>query len=180
MTIALHCANSSGFLKDPSYFWIHLDIKVAFLSSLFMPSLDSCIDPIIKWLANQGINDVSNVLTRQLLQLGFHHRQRGHYIVILPGEIHQVMNGQPFKLRNNDMLDVLRFDHFSIPVHQVLHMPNCHCFKARQVGTDIMGQKTIYFPFPRVLGSECLSRHIRERLVGRVDLLPLLCGSNVI
>ena len=180
MTIALHCANSSGFLKDPSYFRIHLDIEVAFLSSLFMSSLYSYINPIIKRLANQGINDVGYVLTRQLLQLGFHHRQRGEYIVVLPGEIHQVMNGQPFKLRNNDMLDVLRFDHFSIPVHQVLHMPNCHCFKARQVGTDIMGQKAIHFPFSRVLGSECLSRHIRERLAGRVDLLPLLCGSNVI
>ena len=78
------------------------------------------------------------------------------------------------------MLDILRFYHPSISVHQVLHMPNCHGFKARQVGTDIMRQETINFSFPRVLGSKCLSRHILKRWVSRVDLLPLLCGTKVI
>lgn len=96
------------------------------------------------------------------------------------GEIHQVMNSQPFKLGNYDMLDILRFYHPSISVHQVLHMPNCHGFKARQVGTDIVRQEAIHLTFARVLGSECLSRHILKGWVGSVDLLPLLCGTKVV
>ena len=88
MTIALNSTDCSGFLENPSYFWIHLYIKVAFLSSLFMPSLNSRIDPIIKWLANQGVNDIGYILAWQLLKLDFNHWQSSHNIIILHGEIH--------------------------------------------------------------------------------------------
>ena len=73
MTIALNSTDCDGFLENPSYFRIHLYIKVALLSSLFMPSLNSRIDPIIKRLANQGVNDIGYILAWQLLQLNLHH-----------------------------------------------------------------------------------------------------------
>ena len=63
----IHGTNSGGLLKDSCDLRIHLDIEVVLLSTFFMPCLNTLINPITKWLADDGIDDVSNVLAWQLL-----------------------------------------------------------------------------------------------------------------
>ena len=92
MAISFNGAHSSRFSKDSSNFWIHLDVEVSFLSSLSVPLIDSVIDPICERPANNGIDNVGDVLPRELVHLHLGHRERHHHIFIGLGELQEVFN----------------------------------------------------------------------------------------
>ena len=174
MALPIHGADGGGLLEDPSDLRIHLNIQVVHLSPLFMPLIDPGINPIGERLANNGVNYVGDILARQLLKLGLHHRQRRQHICILPGKLHQVLDGKAFELWYDDMLDVLGLEHFSIPIHQIFHMPYRHGLEAGKIRPDIVGEESVHFPLACEFGSKCLGRDIGERGLGCLNLLALL------
>ena len=61
---SLHGANGSAFPKDASYLRVHLDIHTSFLSPLLVSSVDSIVNPLIEDFADEGADDVGNILAR--------------------------------------------------------------------------------------------------------------------
>ena len=92
----------------------------------------------------------------------------------------QVLDGQAFKLRYDDMLDVLTFQHLSIAIDQVLHVPHGHGFEAAQICTNVMGEEAVGLTFAGVLGSELLCGHHLELSRSRIDLVDLFLTINVV
>ena len=63
---ALHGAHGGALLKDAGDLWIHLDVEVALFGPLLVSGIDSLVDPFVKWLTNEGADDVGDVLAGSL------------------------------------------------------------------------------------------------------------------
>ena len=61
---ALHGAHGGARLEDAGDLWIHLDVEVALFGPLLVSGIDSLVDPFVKWLTNEGADDVGDVLAR--------------------------------------------------------------------------------------------------------------------
>ena len=180
MASAIHRADGSGLLEDPGNLRVHLDVKVALECPLFVPLIDPCINPIRKGLSNNCVNDVGNILAWQLLELSLNQRQGSQNIRVPHGKFHNMFDCQPFKLRNNDMLYVLRFYHPSASIDQIFHVPYGHGFKAGKVGPNIMCKETVNLTFTSVLGTKLLGGHQLKLLRSRIDLVDLTLAIKVI
>ena len=71
---AIHGADGGGLLKDSGDFWVHLDVQIVLHGPLLVPLVDSGINPIGEGLADDGEDDIGDVLSRQLLQFRLHQR----------------------------------------------------------------------------------------------------------
>ena len=59
--------------------WVHVDGEVLLRHDLVVPGLDGTVDPVPEWLANDGVDDVGQVASGQLLYLSRLDRQRQCY-----------------------------------------------------------------------------------------------------
>lgn len=89
---ALHGANSSARLEDSGDLRVHLYVEIALLCPLLVSGINSFIDPFIKWLTHKGADNVSNVLTGQLVDLCLHQGQGGDYLIVWAGELQEVLD----------------------------------------------------------------------------------------
>ena len=96
-------------MEDSSYLRIHRDHVVAFECDPLVTAVDLCIHPVLEVLSHDGVDDICQITTTELLDL-FAGRQGTLNISIILGEIEDVLDGQAFELRNIYHLDVVAVD----------------------------------------------------------------------
>ena len=79
-------------MEDSSYLRIHGDHVVALECNPLVTAVDLCIDPVLKVLPHDGVDDICQVGTTELLDL-FAGRQGPLNISIVLGEIEYVLDG---------------------------------------------------------------------------------------
>ena len=79
-------------MEDPRNVWIHGDHVVALECNPLVTAVDLCIDPVLEILSHDGVDNIGQVGTTELLDL-FAGRQGPLNISIVLGEIEDVLDG---------------------------------------------------------------------------------------
>ena len=89
----------SGLVENCCNLRIHLDHVVALHSNPLVTSVDLGIDPVLKVLTDDGIDDVCQVGPAELLYL-LAGRQGPFYLLVVLSKVEDVLDGEPLELRN--------------------------------------------------------------------------------
>jgi hypothetical protein len=122
---------------------IHLDHVVALHSNPLVTSVDLGIDPVLKVLTDDGIDDVCQVGPAELLYL-LAGRQGPFYLLVVLSEVEDVLDGQALKLGNYDDLHIVAGDDALHPHCKVSKVPDGHRLIAGEVRTDLGGEEPIH------------------------------------
>ena len=90
--------------------WIHIDGEVLVLDDLGVTLVDLAVDPLFEDGTNDGVDNVGDVLPRQLLHLTLLRRQRPRHIWPVPGVVQHGLGGEAFEVGNLDGLNLRGFD----------------------------------------------------------------------
>ena len=83
--------DGSRLMEDSSYLRIHGNHVIALESNPLVSTVDLCIDPVLEILTHDGIDNIGQVGTTELLDL-FAWRQSTLYISIVLGKIEYVLD----------------------------------------------------------------------------------------
>ena len=86
---------------------VHLDEEVLLGLYLFIPLHHFSINPVLKWMADKGVNDIGNILPMKLLDLFWLIWESPGDLWIALGELQHLFHLQLIKLGNVNMLGVL-------------------------------------------------------------------------
>ena len=119
-----------GLVENSCNLGVHLDHVVAFDCNPLIASVDLGVDPIGEVLSNNSVNNVAQIRPAEFGDfLGW--RKSPFDLLVVLGEIEDVLNGQAFKLRNDDDLDVITWDDALYPHGEVPKVPDGHRLVAR-------------------------------------------------
>ena len=96
-------------MEDSCYLRIHGDHVVALECNPLVSAVDLRIDPVLKVLPHDGVDDICQVATTELLDL-FAGRQCPLNISIVLSEVEDVLDGEALELRNINDFHVVTVD----------------------------------------------------------------------
>jgi len=146
--------NSATRIENCVDFWVHLNL-IFFLSSKLMPGIDNSINPLLKWSANFGINDISYVLPRQRLPFSCNCWKACHHRWPCCSVIKHALNLQALEVGYGYVPHVSIFDPGLLTGCKLLHVIYSHCIIFGQVSTAVMCQEAIHLSLALEFGSEC-------------------------
>ena len=130
-------------MEDSSYLRIHRDHVVAFECDPLVTAVDLCIDPVLKVLPHDGVDDICQVGTTKLLDL-FAGRQCPLNISIVLSEVEDVLDGEALELRNIYDFDVVAVDDGLDSHGEISQVPYGDGFIAWQVCSDLRREETVH------------------------------------
>ena len=101
--------NGCRLMEDSCYLRIHGDHVVALECNPLVSAVDLRIDPVLKVLPHDGVDDICQVATTELLDL-FAGRQCPLNISIVLSEVEDVLDGEALELRNINDFHVVTVD----------------------------------------------------------------------
>ena len=96
-------------LKGCSNIWVHIYEEALFILDLLVSLSDPFSYPLIKVSAHQRVDHVDNELSRELGHLLWW-RKIVFNLFKLISIAQKIFNGQPFKVRDGEMLSMVAFD----------------------------------------------------------------------
>ena len=125
-----------GLVEDSCNLGVHLDHVVAFDCNPLIASVDLGVDPIGEVLSNNSVNNVAQIRSAEFGDfLGW--RKSPFDLLVVLGEIEDVLNGQAFKLRNDDDLHIVARDDALHPHCKISEMPDGDGLVTWEVSTDL-------------------------------------------
>lgn len=116
--------NSGGLLKNRQYLWVQLHLQLLLLLELGVASLYLLVDPLLEWLADDCVDDITQPLSGQLLDLFGVLWQDEHDIWIVFSELKEVLDLESFEMWEVDDLNIFAFDVASLLPHTVPQVPD--------------------------------------------------------
>ena len=102
-------ADGLARLEDLGDFWIHIDHHVLFGLDLVVALPHLRLHPLGEWVANDGIDDIGDVLPRKLLHLPFDGKITSHLRICTGKGLH-ILNRQALELWHIDVLSLVALD----------------------------------------------------------------------
>ena len=130
-------------MEDSSYLRIHRDHVVAFECDPLVTAVDLCIHPVLEVLTHDGVDNIRQVGSAELLYL-FARRQGPLNISIILGKVEDVLDGKTLELRNIYDFDVVTVDDGLDPHGKISQVPNGDGFITWQVCPDLRREETIH------------------------------------
>ena len=130
-------------VEDSSYLRIHRDHVVAFECDPLVTAVDLCIHPVLEVLPHDGVDDICQVGTTELLDL-FAGRQCPLNISIVLSEVEDVLDGEALELRNIYDFDVVAIDDGLDSHGEISQVPYGDGFIAWQVCSDLRREETVH------------------------------------
>ena len=130
-------------MEDSSYLRIHGDHVVALECNPLVTAVDLCIDPVLKVLPYDGVDNIGQVCTTELLDL-FAGRQCPLNISIVLSEVEDVLDGEALELRNIYDFDVVAVDDGLDSHGEISQVPYGDGFIAWQVCSDLRREETVH------------------------------------
>ena len=125
--------DSCGSLVDSGYLGVHLD-HVCLPLDLGVALVDLFLDPFHKGLPRQGVDDVGDVSSGQLVHLPLDHGEGVHDFLWSPFcPCYHKFYTKTLEKWNRDRFDILGQDHGSFPGHEVSHMEYGNCLIWREI-----------------------------------------------
>ena len=121
---------------------VHLDHVVALLGHPLVAGVDLVRDPVLKPLAQDGVDHVGQVRPAELGDL-LRRRERIFHILVTAGEVEDVLDGKAFELGHVDDLDLVAGNDGLFGIGQVPEVPDCDCFIAGQVSPHLGGEEPV-------------------------------------
>ena len=130
-------------MEDSSYLRIHGDHFVALECNPLVSAIDLCIDPVLEILTHDGVNNIGQVGTTELLDL-FAGRQCPLNISIVLSEVEDVLDGEALELRNIYDFNVVAIDDGLDSHGEISQVPYGDGFIAWQVCSDLRREETVH------------------------------------
>jgi len=124
------------------------------LSNQPVTLFDPLVDPFFKRPAHQRVDDVDDVLARELLDLLGLAGKGLHHLGDATGVLHHMLDGQLLEMGNVQVLDVLGLDHGAPTCCQVTQVPDGDVVGVGEVGTAVTGEEAVGLDLVLVLGRE--------------------------
>ena len=95
--------------------------------------------PLLEWSTGNGVDQVCNVLPRELFDLLVNGRQRLHCrtVVVLAGPIEQLLDLQSLEMRQLNHLDIIAMNSPPLVGTEVTKVPDRHRVVGAQIYFDI-------------------------------------------
>ena len=125
-----------GLVEDRGYLGIHLDHVVALHGNPLIASVDLGVDPVGEVRSHDRMDDVSQVRPAELGDL-FRRRKSPFDLLVILGEVEDVLNGQAFELGNDNDFNIITWDDALHPHCKVSKVPDGHRLVAGKVGPHL-------------------------------------------
>ena len=146
-------ADGGALGEDGGDLRVHVDHHVLVGLDLVVALPHLGLDPLGEGLADDGVDEVRDVLPRQLLHLLLDGEVPSQ-LRIRAGKCLDVLDGEAFELRHVDVLRLVAADALLGSGLDVPKMPDGDVFEWRQVGIDLGGQEAVYLTLRLELGGE--------------------------
>lgn len=107
--------------------------------------LDALLNPLLEGSSMDGVNHVTQILTRQLLNLLLGDRKslQSSTVLVVASKVEDFFNRQSLEIGNADVLDIVTFDDATLCGGQVSQMKNGDGMVGREVSLAFRRQEAV-------------------------------------
>ena len=129
--------------EDPCDLRVHMNVEIALLCQPSAALFEYLIDPVLKGLADQRVDQIGDILPMQHLNLILHDRKCLINFAILSSPHQQIYSTEMFELWDVNMFHISTLHQLPLPRHDVSKVPDRHGLVAVQEGSHLLSQEAI-------------------------------------
>jgi hypothetical protein len=139
-----------------------MDVEITLLRQPPAALCEYLVDPDLKRLADQRVDQVGDVLPMKHLNLILHDRKCLIHFGILPSPRQQVHSTEMFELWDVNMFHISTLHQLPLPGHDISQVPDCHRLVAVQEGSHLLSKEAINLCLTLGHGSELSRSHLDQ------------------